>query len=176
MGVFTLTVRFDSDAPLAITKLAVTLVEPETVNPVTEIPDPETDIPVAPVRFVPMSVTGTVVPCVPDVGLIDERVGPVTVKLTELVFPTGVVTLTDRDETVAFDAMVKVAVTVESLPIWMLLTVTPVPDTTTAVAPVRWLPVNVTGKLEPRTPDVGLMEERVAPMIVKDCDDPVPEL
>src|SRR5580700_10278183 len=139
------------------------------------MPPPETDIAVAPVRFVPVRVTGTVVPWVPLGGLIDVRVGPVTAKVTVFEFPIGVVTLTVRDETVAFAAIVKVAVTVVAVD-EMLLTVTPVPDTTTAVAPERLVPLSVTWKLVPRSPEVGLMEVTVTAMMVKDCDAPVPAL
>ena len=46
--------------------------------------------------------------------------------------------------------IVKVAVTVESFTTVTALAVTPVPDITIEVVPVRKLPVRVTGKLEPR--------------------------
>lgn len=176
IGVLTLTLRFESVAPLEITKLAVMVVEPVTTRFVAWMPPPETDIPVAPVRFVPVRVTGTVVPCVPAVGLIDVRVGPVTAKDTVFELPMGVVTLTLRDETEALDASVKVAVTLVLLVAETLLTVTPLPDTTTAVAEDRFVPVSVTGKLVPRSPDVGLMDVSVIAMMVKDWAAPVPAL
>src|ERR1700741_1063294 len=48
----------------------------------------------------------------------------------------------------------------------MLLAVTPVPDTFTAVVPVRLVPVIVTGTLVPRAPDVGAIEVSVGPITV----------
>lgn len=117
-----------------------------------------------------------VVPCAPEVGLIDVSVGPVTANDTVFELPMGVVTLTVRDETEAFDATVKVAVTLVLLVAVTLLTVTPLPETTTAVAPDRFVPVSVTAKLVPRSPEVGLMDVSVIAMMVKDCDAPVPAL
>jgi hypothetical protein len=43
---------------------------------------------------VPVRVTGTVVPCVPVVGLIETSVGPCTVIETVLLAPAGLVTVT----------------------------------------------------------------------------------
>jgi hypothetical protein len=50
---------------------------------------------VAPVRFVPVMVTGTVVPWMPDAGEMEASVGSggVTVKVTALLVPSGVVTV-----------------------------------------------------------------------------------
>ena len=80
IGVVTLTVRADKVAVLAMTKLALTVVEPVTERPLTVMPFPDTVIPVAPVKLVPVSVTATVVPCVPEVGLMEVRVGLMMVK------------------------------------------------------------------------------------------------
>ncbi len=63
-----------------MTKLALTVVEPVTERPLTVMPFPDTVIPVAPVKLVPVSVTATVVPCVPEVGLMEVRVGLMMVK------------------------------------------------------------------------------------------------
>ena len=48
----------------------------------------------------------------------------------------------------------------------MPLTVTPAPDTFTAVVPVRLVPVIVTGTLVPRRPEVGEIEASVGPCTV----------
>src|ERR1700675_1136380 len=48
----------------------------------------------------------------------------------------------------------------------MLLTVTPVPDTVTAVVPVRLVPVRVTGTAVPLAPDVGEIEVSTGPTTV----------
>jgi hypothetical protein len=63
-------------APLVMTKFALTVVELTAETPVAVTPVPEIVTAVAPDRLVPVRVTGTVVPCVPLVGLIAVRVGP----------------------------------------------------------------------------------------------------
>jgi hypothetical protein len=72
-------------------------------------------------------------------GLMDVKVGATTVKalLKLAVAPPGIVTVTFLALADAFDAMVNVAVTCVSLVAATLLAVTPVPDSVTAVAPVR---------------------------------------
>ena len=84
----------------------------------------------------------------------------VTVNVTVLLVPPGVVTETVLAERVAAAAIVKVAVTVVALDV-MPLTVTPVPDTLTAVAPVRFVPVKVTVPVVPRARDEGAIEVSV---------------
>ncbi len=63
-------------------------------------------------KFVPVRVTGTVVPSAPLFGLIEVRVGPVevTVNVTALLVPAVVVTVTLAAPEAALAAMVKVAV------------------------------------------------------------------
>jgi len=160
-GVVMETVRAESVAVAETANVAVTLVGPTTVKPLTVTPVPETVIAVAPVRFVPVRVIGTVAPCAPEVGAIEVSVGApgeVTVNVTVLLGPPGVVMVTVRAETVAVPAIVKVAVAVVALTTVRPLTVTPVPETATAVAPVRFVPVSVTGTLVPRTPEIGEIE------------------
>jgi hypothetical protein len=61
----------------------------------------------------------------------------------------------------------KVAVIVESFTTCRLLTVTPEPDTTRDVVPVRWLPVRVTLKLgPPRSCEAGLIAVSAAAVTV----------
>jgi len=72
----------------------------------------------------------------------------------------GVVTLTVLALSVALPVIVNVAVTVVLVAV-IPLTVTPVPDTFTAVAPVRLVPVSVTGTAVPRAPEVGAINVSV---------------
>jgi len=112
--------------------------------------------------------TVTVPLCVVNVPVTSDGVGPanvtvapVTVNVTELLVPFGVVTVTFLAVSGAPAPIVKVAVIVVLLTTTRALTVTPVPDTFTAVAPVRFVPVRVTGTAVPRTPEVGAIEARV---------------
>ena len=77
-------------------KVAVICVLLTTDRPLYDTPEPEM-LRVAPeMKFVPVSVTGTLAPGAPEEGLIDVRVGVRfrTVKVTEPLFPLVVVTLT----------------------------------------------------------------------------------
>jgi hypothetical protein len=135
--------------PLAMVKVVVSWVELTTVTVPTVIPAPEVKVTVVPlvVKFVPFTVTATLVPRTPEFGTTETRVGRLgvcTVNVTLLDVPFGVVTLTFLAPAAAAGAIVKVAVTVVSLTNVMLLTVTFVPDTLTAVVPVSPVPVRVT--------------------------------
>jgi len=149
----------------AIVSVAVTVVLFTPVRPLTVNPEPETVIAVAPVRLVPVSVTGTDVPRVPDVGEIEVRVGTgpaVTVKATVLLVPLGVVTDMVLPPVPAVEAIVSVAVAVVAFTTVRLLTVNPVAGTTLmAVVPVRKVPVSVIGTAVPRIPEVGVIDVRV---------------
>jgi len=164
-GVATVTFRADCVAPLVIVQLALTDVAVELMPPQV-MPPPDIVTPVAPDRLVPVSVTGTVVPWVPVVGLIAVSVAPCTVKVTALVVPSGVVTVTFLFVSPAVVVIVNVAVTVVSLTTATLLTLTPVPETVTPLAPVSPAPVRVTLTAEPRNPDEGAIDDSVAPVTV----------
>ena len=104
-------------------------------------------IALAPVKAVPVSVTGTAVPRTPEFGLIEVKVGVATantVKFTLLLVPPRVVTLTVRVVSAAKLAIVKVAVTDVSLTGVMPLTVIPVPETVTVDVVSKLVPVRVT--------------------------------
>lgn len=171
-GTVTVTVLAVNDALWPIAQLAVTVVEaavPVTTTPVQVMLPPFIATAFAPNRLLPLMVTGTIVPRTPDVGLMPVSVGTgaVTVNVTVLVVPSGVVTLTVLVVVAAVEAMVKTATTWESLTTPMSLTVTPVPDTLIADAPVRCVPLSVTftnvgfvGEL-PRRPEFGMIEVRV---------------
>src|SRR5579863_1296776 len=115
-GEVTLTVRVVVLAVAGMAQFAVTVV-PSAVDVTLEqvmtlpvpVPDMLTDV--APARPLPLSVTGTVVPRLPEVGLIDVRVGPATVnELLRVAAPPLVVTVTLREFSAAPEVMRKVVV------------------------------------------------------------------
>jgi len=166
-----------SGAPLEMFKVAVTWVAETTVRLVTGISPPIPVMAKAPVRLVPLKVTVTAVPRAPEVGEMDVNVGAggaVTVKVTGLVTPPGVETLTARAPVAAKFAMVNVAVTVVTFTGTRLLTATPGPLTVMAKAPVRFVPVRVTGTLVPRRPVLGEIEVSVgaAPTVLENSTAP----
>jgi hypothetical protein len=164
-AVVMVTVLADRAADPEMAKFAVTVVELTTLMPLTPTPVPETVIAVAPVRFVPVRVTGTVVPRPPVLGAIEDSVGDNGLSTVNVVVgaPIGVFTVTVLVESVAVAVMLNVAVIVVEFTTVIPLTVTPVPDTVTEVAPPRLVPVRVTGTLLPRTPVLGAIDVRVGP-------------
>lgn len=165
-GVETLTfLGADTEAFAEMVKVVVIVVESGLmVNAPTVMPPPAfTVVPVA-VKFVPISVTGTAVPRKPVLGVIEVSVGVAGViieKLSGLLVPTGVVTVTFRAVSPAFGAMIKFTVTVLSLTTVKPLTVTPPPVMFTAVAPVRFVPVRVAATVVPRAPSIGEIDASV---------------
>lgn len=71
----------------------------------------------------------------------------VTVKLTAVLVKPPTTTVTASFPSVAVGAITKVAVTVVSFTTVNWVTVTPLPDTFTAVVPIRPMPVRVTAVL-----------------------------
>lgn len=117
---------------------------------------------VAPLKFAPVIVTKAVVPTVALGGVIPKSAGAkdVTVNVTGLLTPSGVVTSTERAPNVALAPTVKVAV------IWvgdtdMLLMLTPTMGVSTA--PVKLEPVMITGKAAPTGALGGLIPVRTGP-------------
>ena len=109
-------------------------------------------------KLVPVSVTGTAVPRAPLLGATEVRVGAgrlTTVNVTVLLAPAAVVTLTFLVVRAAVGLMMNVAVTLVALETVRLLAVIPPPDTLMPVAPVRFVPVRVTGTLVPLAPSLG---------------------
>src|SRR6267143_334025 len=85
-----------------------------------------------------------------------------TVNVTVLLVPPGVVTLTVLGPSAAVAPIAKFALTTVGFTTVTPLAVTPVPDTVTAVAPVRFVPVSITGRTKvPRAPNAGDIEVRV---------------
>lgn len=164
LGVEAVTLLAERVAPFVIAQFAlmVVAVVPVTVQ-VTPAPDIVTAV--APLRLVPVSVTGTVVLCEPVVGLIDARVAPCTVNApVRLGVPAGVVTVTFLDVSPAVTAIAQLALTVVAVGVPVTVQVTPAPDIVTAVAPLRSVPVRVTGTVVPRTPVLGATEVNVGPV------------
>ncbi len=113
--------------------------------------------------MVPVSVTGTVAPCAPLFGLMEVRVGAagVTAKVTALLVPPEVVTVTLAVPRAAVGAILKSAVIWVELITLTLLTVTPELLTFTVAGETKLVPVSVTGTVAPCAPLVGLVEVRV---------------
>ena len=147
--VVTVTFLVPTAVPEAIVNVAVSCVGLVTFTPVTVTPVPAATV-VAPVmKFVPVRVTvNGALPRVPLIGLIVASVGAgglVTANGTLVDVPIGVVTVTFRLLAPAVAEMVNVLVTVVPLLVTTgALAVTPAPETLTAVAPVKLVPVRVT--------------------------------
>lgn len=168
IGVVTVTDFALRVAFAAMMQLACTVVAVGTGPVIVQVTPPFPPVmvtAVAPVRRVPVRVTGTVVLRVPDVGVIEVSVGPITVNVTALLVPPGVVTVTFLAVVAAEAVIVNVAVICVALTTVTLLTVKPVPDTVTAVAPVKLVPVRVTATAEPRTPVLGAIDVSVGAFV-----------
>jgi hypothetical protein len=153
-------------APAATANEAVTEVSLTTVTALTVIPPPLTFTAVVPVRPVPVKVTVSLVPLAPVLGVIEDSApdGTITVNVTALLFPRGVVTFTFLAPPAPPLVGVKVAVTDVSLTTTRLVTATPV--TLIAVVPVNPVPVSVTETPTPRFPELGAIEVSSGPVIV----------
>lgn len=101
-------------------------------------------------------------------GPANVTVAPVTVNVTPLAVPFGVLTVMLCAPSEVAGAMLSVAVTVVALTATKLVTVMLVdPGAFTAVAPVRSAPVRVTFTALPRTPVLGEIEVSAGPVTVK---------
>jgi hypothetical protein len=141
-----------------MTRLAVMVVAFTTwkVPEAIDTPFPSPVMPVAPAKYWPVSVTGTVVPWVPVLGEMDVIVGPMTVKVAEGFGLVGdpAVTITILATGFALAAITKLAWMVVSFTTVRPVTVMPVPAET-EVAVVKPLPVRVTATVVPSPPDAG---------------------
>jgi hypothetical protein len=102
-------------------------------------------------------------------GALNAMVAPVTVNVGAPavgVVPIGVVTVTARAVSAAPEAIAQDAFTVVLVGVPVIVQVTLAPRLT-AVAPVRPLPVILTGTVVPLVPDVGAIELKVGPVTVK---------
>jgi hypothetical protein len=160
-------------AALVMFRVAVAEVELTTWNvPVATLtPTPSPVSPVAPVRLLPVRVTGTLMlplaGCVAVVGLIEVNVGPTTANVTALLVPPGVLTVMLWGPSAVVDPRLSVACTVVSFTAAKFVTlILGEPGAFTLVAPVRPVPVRVTLTLVPRKPCVGAIEVSVGPSAV----------
>ena len=114
-------------------------------------------------KLLPASVTGTTEPAKPLEGVIEVRVGEggTTLKLTVPVVPADVVTLTVAAPSVAFAAIVKVAVICVALSTAMFETAIPGLLTAIAALELKFVPLRVTETLAPGIPFDGLIEDSV---------------
>ena len=140
-------------APAPIAKLAVICVALTTTGFTTVMPAGGLIVP--PVNPVPVRMTGTVAPAVPAFGAIDVSVGE-TVKMTALLVPPGVVTVTLPE--LALAASTKLAVICVALTTVGLVTVIPEGALITVAPMVSPAPVRVTGTVAPAAPELGAME------------------
>jgi len=160
--VVTLTFRALIVAVAEIASVAVTVASLTTIRLLYVTPVLDTVIAVAPVRPLPLRVTGTLVPRVPELGVIVVSTGPNTVNVCVLLVPPGTLTLTFLAPSAAVPEIVNVAVIVAEFTIVTALTVTPVPLTTTVVpVAAKLLPDKVTGTLMPRSPLLRVTEVSV---------------
>jgi len=157
--VVTVSVRVSVDAPPAIVTVIGRLVAvPVPMVAVTPLPLNVTAV--APFRFVPLMVAGTLVPGVPEDGLIPViagGAGEVTVKpVNGRDVPIPVVTVSVRVSVDAPPAIVTVIGRLVAVPVPMVA-VTPLPLNVTAVAPPRPVPLMVAGWLVPAAPEDGVI-------------------
>lgn len=150
-------------APIATTNVAVICVALTTTTLFTVIPGllvvtvaPET-------KLVPVSVTPTLLPAAPLLGLIEVNVGAggFTVNTTAAVVLPDVVTVTLEAPGAAPAPIAKVAVIWVALTTATLLTVMPGLLVLTLATEAKLVPVSVTFTLVPAVPLAGFMAVRV---------------
>jgi hypothetical protein len=114
-------------------------------------------------KLVPASVTLKLDPATPLLGVIEVSVGEAweIVNGTAALLPPEVLTVTLAAPTVAFAAMLKVAVVWVEFTTLTLLTVTPALAIVTDAPDTKLDPVSVTGTLVPCVPLVGAMDVNV---------------
>src|ERR1700682_5452493 len=147
----------------AMVNIAVIDVPLTTVVLLTVMPVPLRPIVAPDAKFVPVSVTPPVCPCVPELGLTELSVGApkFTVNVcVPLVLPE-LVTVTFWGPVEAFEAMVNVAVLDETLTTALLLTVMPVPLRPIVAPDAKFVPVSVTATAAPWMPLFGAIEVSV---------------
>ena len=158
-------------AVVVVLKVALICVGLTTVTPVMVRPlAGATTLTVDPaVKLLPVRTTATglgaaAVRRKPVAGAIEERIGVpgfTTVKVTGVLVPEGVVTVTFLAVSAAVAEIVNVALTCVSLTTVRPLTMMPPPGTLTALVPVRLIPVSTTGCAVPRAPVLGAMENNL---------------
>ena len=162
-AVVTLTVRVPVAAPAAIETVIGRLVAVPPLPMVAVTPLPLKLTAVAPPRFDPLMVAGRLVPAAPEEGvtpvIIPVIIGPVvTVKpLNAADVPAEVVTVKVRVSLAAPAAIVTVIGRLVAVPPLPMVAVTPLPLKLTAVAPSRFVPLIVAGRLLSAVPEDGVI-------------------
>jgi hypothetical protein len=115
------------------------------------------------VKFVPVSVTPTTVPCRPDAGLIDDSVGAAapTENVTAPLVPPELETVTFRAPTTAVELIVNVVVIDVEFTTVTGPTVTSALLVETVEPAIKFVPVSVTPTTAPCMPDAGLIDDSV---------------
>ena len=165
-AVLTVTFREPRDANRPRRNLAV--IKPGLTTTTLDIltPEPWTAMAAGDVKLVPLRLTDTVAPLLPDDGVMEVSVGAalggaVTVKVRAAVVPPAVVTVTLREPVLAAAAMVKVALIRVAFTMATLLTLTPDPLTATVAPDEKLVPSSVTGTAAPCAPLAGVTLESV---------------
>jgi len=144
------------------TNVAVTVVVLVTVTLFAVIPVPPKLIVAGVKKFVPVRVTGTLVPCTPAVGLMEVSAGGAwTVNGMALEVPPEVITETFCAPSAAPAEICNTAVMLVALATTTLAAVTPVPPKFTVAPVMKFVPVSVTLTLVPWAPMVALSEVSV---------------
>jgi hypothetical protein len=135
---------------VAVIVVALTTVTPEMVTPFAGAAT-WTVVPAA-VKPVPVRVTKAALPRRTELGLIEARVGVpglTMVKVSGLLGPPAVLTITFLAVSAAVAEMASVALMVVSFTTVNAVRVTPPPDTVSPVDPVRPVPLMTTATLVP---------------------------
>lgn len=136
-----------------------------TVTLLTVMPLPVAPTVAPAMKFVPVRVTFTAVPCMPLLGVTEVRVGvlcaAVTVKVSMLLVPPLVTTQVLCAPVATVEEMLYVAVICVGLTTTMLVWVSPLPCRWTCDAEVKFVPVRVTLTEVPRAPLDGVTDVRV---------------
>ena len=151
---------------VALICVGLTIVTPVTVRPfagaTTLTVDPVTKP--LPAMTTATGLAAAAVRRKPEAGVIELIIGVpgfTTVKVTGVLVPEGVVTVTFLAVSAAVAEIVNVALICVSLTTVMPLTVMPAPVTLTALAPVRLMPDRVTVSVVPLAPVLEVMENNL---------------
>src|SRR5437867_258539 len=158
-GVVTAKVRVSVAAPAAIVTMMGRLLAVPPVPIVAVTPLPLKPTAVAPPRFDPLIVAGRLLPAAPEDGVIPVIAGTTIARAPRNAsdVPAGVVTATVRGTVPAPAAIVIVMGRLLAVPPVPIVAVTPLPLKATAVAPSRFVPVMVAGRLLPAAPEDGVI-------------------
>src|SRR5947208_7386037 len=166
-GAMTLTLRAARGASDAIVIVTGRLISVRPVPMVAVTPDPLKTTAVAPVNPVPLTVAPSVLFTTPEFGLMPVITGRAGVTVKPLNggadVPLGVVTVKVRVSVDAPAAIVIVMGRLLAVPPVPIVAVTPLPLKLTAVAPSRFVPMIIAGRLLPALPEDGMIPVMTGP-------------